>query len=247
MAICREFCTAAKIGMIGVPKTIDNDAPFTEQAVGFATARQVCVESLDRLDTTGASHHRVMILEVMGRDAGHIALHTAVAGGADVCLIPEIAWTYKGMVEKLKEMRRMGAKHSLVVVAEGVKTEDGTALVAEHADGERYIGIGNYLESKLSADPAKFSSRVTVLGHVQRGGSPCAFDRLIATALGVKAVNLLSEGQNNLMVVWQGGKVGAVPLSDVAKAGTAKVDVYGDMVRTAREIGIYVGEEVKAK
>jgi 6-phosphofructokinase 1 len=124
MRIVSEYCKGAGINMVGIPKTIDNDTPITEHSVGFATARDVCVEALDRLDATAQSHHRVMILEVMGRDAGHIAMHSAIAGGADVCLVPEIPYSLKGIIKTLRNIKKHGRQHSLMVVAEGVKTED---------------------------------------------------------------------------------------------------------------------------
>ncbi|MCL2673184.1 MAG: ATP-dependent 6-phosphofructokinase [Alphaproteobacteria bacterium] len=241
-SIMAEYCTKAGVPMIAVPKTIDNDTPYTEQAVGFATAREICVEALDRLDTTAASHHRVMILEVMGRSAGHIALHTAIAGGADICLIPEVRYSYKGVIKKLESVRKAGGKHSLIVVAEGIKTEDGKPLVAQKGDGLRYAGAGDFLQERINSMTNAFVVRTTVLGHVQRGGTPYALDRLIATCFGAKAVQMLSEGKSYYMTTWQGNKVVPVPLDKVVKTSTSKVDIKGDFVKTALSLGMYIGD-----
>ncbi|OPZ79190.1 MAG: Pyrophosphate--fructose 6-phosphate 1-phosphotransferase [Alphaproteobacteria bacterium ADurb.Bin438] len=242
MAIVSKLCAGAGVKMVGIPKTIDNDTPITDHSVGFATAREICVEALDRIQTTAASHHRVMILEVMGRDAGHLALHTAIAGGADICLIPEVPYTYEGVVNKLRRMREQGADHALIVVSEGVKTEDGQAVTVKTKDGERYSGFGTYLCNRLAEEPENFSPRVTLLGHVQRGGIPVAGDRIVANALGVHACDVLAEGKTDHMVVWKNNDVDAVPLTEVAKVGTQNVKPDCSLVKTARGLGIYIGE-----
>ncbi len=255
MAILSKLCHGADVRMVGIPKTIDNDTPITEQSVGFATARQVCVEALDRLQTTAASHKRVMIMEVMGRDTGHIALHSAIAGGADVCIIPEVPYSYEGILNKLRLIKGEGGNHALIVVAEGAKPDDGSKL-GIHYPGEsfKYSGFGQYLCDRLNAEPDGFGCRVTTLGHVQRGGIPGAQDRLIASAFGVRAVDLLAQGKTDHMVVWKGGDVSEVSLDAVAKGGednldstgeivkTAKVNPNGTLVQTAKSLGIYIGE-----
>lgn len=242
MSIVSRLCRGAGIPMVGIPKTIDNDTPITEHSVGFSTARDVCVEALDRLDATAASHHRVMILEVMGRDAGHIALHSAIAGGADVCLIPEVPYTLEGVVRKLHLVREQGRDHALVVVAEGVKTPDGNNITVDHVDGTCYGGIGHYLSVKLNEVDPHFSTRVTVLGHVQRGGVPAAHDRLAASAFGVHAVDVLAQGKTDRMVAWKDGTITDVGLDEVVAVGSAPVDPNGMLVKTARGLGMYIGE-----
>jgi len=243
MRIVGKLCKEAGVPMIGIPKTIDKDTPLTEHSVGFSTAVDVCVEALDRLQTTAASHHRVMILEVMGRDAGHLALHSAIAGGAEICLIPEIPYTFQGIMNKLEERRQQGADHTLIVVAEGVKTLEGKNAAVSNKEGEniRYGGIGHYLSDMINAKD-DFNSRFTVLGHVQRGGIPSSWDRITATGFGVHAVDLVAKGKSERMVAWISGKVTDVSMKDVAKVGTAKVNPNGEMLSIAIEMGMYVGE-----
>ncbi len=255
MAILSKLCKNANVRMVGIPKTIDNDTPVTDQSVGFSTARQVCVEALDRLQSTAASHKRVMIMEVMGRDTGHIALQSAIAGGADICIIPEVKYSYEGILNKLRLIRGEGGNHALVVVAEGAIPDDGCKL-GIHYPGEsfKYSGFGQYLCDRLNAEPDEFGCRVTSLGHVQRGGIPTAEDRLIANALGVKAVDLLAEGKTDHMVAWKGCEVTEVSLDEVARAGisnldstgeivkTARVNPEGTLVKTAKSLGIYIGD-----
>jgi phosphofructokinase-like protein len=228
--------------MVCVPKTIDNDVAVTENAVGFATAVGVATEALDRLEPTAASHSRVMVLEVMGRDTGHIALASGIAGGADVILIPEIKYKLKAVADRVAQVRREeGRNHALVVVAEGVPAEDGHPVgIPDSLGRTRYGGIGEYMAEKLS-DMTGAETRVTVLGHVQRGGAPAALDRVMASAFGVKAVDLIAEGKFGRMVAWRNRSVADVPLSDVA-GGPQLVDVTGDLVRTARGLGIAFGD-----
>ena len=241
MRLLSRLCQLGKIPMIGIPKTIDNDVAQTECAIGFDTAVSVACEALDRLAPTAASHHRVMILEVMGRDVGHIALTAGVSGGADVILIPELPYSLEGIAHRLQTVSARGRKHALMVVAEGCRTETGDPVTI-HSQGEqaRYGGIGHYLAERLK-DLIDAETRVTVLGHVQRGGMPSMRDRMIASAFGVHAVDLLAEGQADRVVVWQNGAVDDVPLSLVA-GKTRAVDPYGTLVNTARGLGLYVGE-----
>jgi len=184
----------------------------------------------------------VMILEVMGRDAGHIALNSSIAGGADICLIPEIPYSIEGIVNRINEVRAEGRNHALVVVAEGCHTEDGRPLtVAWDAKERRYGGIAHYIAQKIAPE-VEAEIRVTVLGHVQRGGEPSNRDRILASAFGVHAVDLVAEGQFDRVVVWQNTGVTDVAISKVV-VGARAVDPEGDMVRTARGLGIYVGEK----
>jgi 6-phosphofructokinase 1 len=242
MKILNKLCKQGGLPMVGIPKTIDNDVHCTDFAIGFTTAVNVVVDALDRLQPTAASHHRVMILEVMGRDAGHIALNAAIAGGADVCIIPEIPYTIEGIVKRIEDARAEGRSHALVVVAEGCHTEDGRPLtVVWDSKERRYGGIGHYLSQKLS-DQVEAEIRVTVLGHVQRGGQPSNRDRLLASAFGVHAVDLVAEGQFDRVVVWQNTGVTDVSIAKVV-IGARAVDPAGDMVHTARGLGTYVGDE----
>jgi phosphofructokinase-like protein len=240
MRISSKLCERAQVGMVGVPKTIDNDVHGTQWAVGFATAVAVATEALDRLQPTAASHHRVMILEVMGRDVGHIALNSGVAGGADIILIPELPYTIAGVARRIKELLAQGRTHALVVVAEGVKTEDGRKISIQDATGTRHGGIGHYLlEELVRATGAEI--RVTILGHVQRGGTPSARDRLLASTFGVHAVDLVAQRRFHRMVAWQNGVID-VPLSEVT-IGARAVDPNDPLIRTARGLGIHLGEQ----
>ena len=240
-AILRRLAQAGGVPMVGIPKTIDNDIGETEASVGFDTAVAVATEALDRLQPTAASHDRVMILEVMGRDAGHIALAAGIAGGADVILIPEIDYSIEKIAEKIKKVKTKGRNFALVVVSEAVKTIDGTPFMVKHADGqERYGGIGNYISGELSKATG-FEARVTVLGHVQRGSQPTYNDRLLATAFGVKAVELIEEGKFDRMVAWKNREVVDVSI-EKAIAAYQEVNPNDTMVKTARGIGISFGD-----
>ena len=242
LAILRRLAQQGGIKLIGIPKTIDNDLGKTENSVGFETAVSVATEALDRLQPTAASHDRVMILEVMGRDAGHIALAAGISGGADVILIPEIPYDLSRIAAKIKEVREQeGRNFALVVVSEAVRTAEGGELKVEHHGGEkRYGGIGHYLGEKL-AKATGSETRVTVLGHVQRGCSPGAGDRLLATAFGVHAVDLVAQGKSDRMVAWSNRQVIDVAIEDAIAAYQA-VDLKGTLVKTARALGICLGD-----
>lgn len=241
MRILNKLCKMGNVPMVGIPKTIDNDVAQTDYAIGYVTALSVACEAIDRLAPTAASHHRVMILEVMGRDVGHIALSSGIGGGADVILIPEIPYTLEAIARKVEEVKAEGRNHALVVVAEGCRTEDGKSITQLHAGGQaRYGGIGQYLADRL-ATMVEAETRVTVLGHVQRGGTPGMRDRLIASAFGVHAVDLIAQGKVDRMVAWQHGQVVDVPLAEIAGI-TRAVDPFGTIAHTARGLGIYMGE-----
>ena len=229
------------INFIGVPKTIDNDVPLTEFAVGFSTAVSTAVEALDRLQPTAASHERVMILEVMGRDAGHIALNAGIGGGADVILIPEIPYRLEPIAAKIKALREQGRDHALIVCSEAARPADGEAVMSEHSNGQkRYGGIGQQLGEQIN-EATGAETRVTVLGHVQRGGIPNSHDRIIASAFGVRAVDLLASGENGRMVAWQHRQVVDLPLDEVTSL-TREVDITDTLVQTARGLGISLGD-----
>ena len=241
LSILRRLATKGDWNLVAIPKTIDNDVGLTELATGFDTAVQVATEALDRLHFTAASHNRVMILEVMGRDAGHIALRAGIAGAADVILIPEIPYNLEAIRAKIERRARRGKNYSLVIVAESVKTETGESVTVNQAGGSiRYGGIGHYLAARIG-DIAKAETRVTVLGHVQRGGIPTPTDRVLASAFGVHAVDLIAQGKFDRMVAWQNRRVIDVPI-EAAIASYVMVDPGDPLVHTARGLGICLGD-----
>lgn len=244
MNIVSNYCHMAGIKMVGIPKTIDNDTPITDSSVGFSTACQVCTEALDSLALTARSHNRALILEVMGRDAGHLAMHSALAGMADVCLVPEIPYKIDSIIAKLKAVKNSGRNHALIVVSEGVKREDGQHVAAAtNKVGETvYGGIGQYLSAELNKRYKDFQTRVTTLGHTQRSGNPSSFDRILATMFGAKAVALLEAGQTNRMVVWKNNAIADYDIDEVVKEGTTLLNPDSDYVKAARATGMYVGE-----
>ncbi len=221
--------------VIGVPKTIDNDLAATEFTFGFMTAIDIATEALDRLHTTAASHDRVMILEVMGRNTGWIALHAGLAGSADIILIPEIPFSFEAIIRKVQMRENTGSRFTNIVVAEGA-VEIGKSEMYQDAETRRLGGVGDYLRRHLETLTGK-ESRCVVLGHLQRGGSPNAFDRMLGTNFGACAVRELAAGETGKMVALQAGTIITVPLSE-ACANIKTVPVDGQLVRTARDIGI---------
>jgi ATP-dependent phosphofructokinase / diphosphate-dependent phosphofructokinase len=241
LAILRKLAQQGNWNLVAVPKTIDNDLGATESSVGFITAVNVATEALDRLNYTAASHSRVMILEVMGRDAGHIAISAGIAGGAHVILIPEIPYSIARVCETLDARQRTGRNFSLIVVAEAVKTETGEPVKFTNSLGQTlYGGIGQYLADRISTCMGA-ETRVTSLGHLQRGGTPSAFDRLIASAFGVSVVDLIVQGKFDRMVAWQNREVIDVPIAE-AIAQYRAVELNDTLVKTAIGLGIYVGD-----
>ncbi|MCA0245659.1 MAG: ATP-dependent 6-phosphofructokinase [Proteobacteria bacterium] len=237
LAILRRLLAPSGIPFVGVPKTIDNDVDHTERAVGYSTAVAIATEALDRLQPTGASHERTMVLEVMGRDAGHIAIAAAIAGGADVVLIPEVRWHLERVVSRIARLRAAGRTSALVVVAEAAGQSDEAADPATDAPDR---GVGDWLAKRL-VKATGAEARATVLGHVQRGAMPTAEDRLLAAALGVRAVDLLAEGKADHMVAWWNRQVIDVPLEKVV-GRSQTVDPDGTLIRTARALGICLGD-----
>jgi phosphofructokinase-like protein len=233
------------VPVIGVPKTIDNDLMATDLTFGFSTAVQIATESFDKLVTTAESHHRVMIMEVMGRDAGWIALHTAIAGGAEICLIPEIPFHFDNILAKIHKRYRKGRGFMNIVVAEGAKPEGGEVIGRKAKDtGDSHIklgGVANFIQMELEARNCPAQVRTTVLGHVQRGGGPIAFDRILASAMGVKAYELARDGAFGKMVSYQGNVMGAVPIEEVVK-GSKRVSPDHYLVQVARSLGISFGD-----
>ncbi len=240
-AILRRLAQEGDIPLVTIPKTIDNDLGHTELSIGYATAVQVATDALDKLQPTAASHSRVMVLEVMGRDAGHIAVNAGIAGGADVILIPEVPYSLAGVAAKIEALKALGRNFALVVVAEAVKTESGEAVKQMQAAGAvNYGGIGHYLAARIAEETGS-ETRVTVLGHLQRGGMPSDRDRLMASIFGVRAVDLIAEGRFDRMVAWSGRNVVDIPIAE-AIAGYKAVDLDGPLVHTARGLGIYLGD-----
>ena len=233
------------LNIVGVPKTIDNDLYATDLTFGFSTAVQTATNSFDRLVTTAESHHRVMIMEVMGRDAGWIALHTAIAGGAEICLIPEIPSKLENILKRIEKRYRKGKGFCNIVISEGAKIE-GEAIV--HTDkkevGDEHAklgGIGNYLKSKLEKAGCQAQIRTTILGHTQRGGTPVAFDRILASSMGVKAFELVEANKFGHMVAFQNHKLVSVPIKEaVSKYNVVDKNHY--LIDTARKLGISFGD-----
>ena len=222
--------TKEGVRIVGVPKTIDNDISATDFTFGFDTAVNIAMEAIDRLHTTAESHHRIMVAEVMGRHAGWIATYTGIAGGADVILIPEEPIDLEAVCDIIKKRHNRGKDFSIIVVAEGAKFKTGTDVTREEKLDEfghvRLGGVGDLL-GKLVEQRTGFETRVTVLGHIQRGGSPTAFDRVLGTRFGVKAVELVLEGKFGTMVSLQGNKVVGVPIEQGTGAlKTVDMDLY---------------------
>ncbi len=230
------------VPVIGVPKTIDNDIGGTEVTFGFDTALNIATEAIDRLHTTAESHHRVMVVELMGRDAGFIALQAGVSGGADVVLIPEIPFKYEAILAKVRQRVERGSYFSILAVSEGAKPQGGSQVFSRGGD-EIYVprlgGIGQTVGEYLEKQGVE--TRVTVLGHVQRGGTPTAFDRWLATRYGAAAVRLAAAGGFDRMVALIRSQITDVSLAE-ALAVPKRVDVHGDAVVTARGMGISFGD-----
>lgn len=232
------------VNIIGVPKTIDNDLSSTDRTFGFTTAVQTATDSFDRLVSTAESHHRVMIMEVMGRDAGWIAVHTAIAGGADICLIPEIPYNIKNLVRKINSRYEAGRGFVNIVVAEGAKQVGGkVSILAEKQEGsvhQRLGGVAYRLSAELKEAGCKAEIRETILGHTQRGGTPVAYDRILATLFGVKAYELVKQGAWGQMVSYKNNDITQVSLKD-ATANYNFVDPDSFIIDAARNTGVVFG------
>ncbi len=231
------------IPVVGVPKTIDNDLLVTAYSFGFDSAVACATDALDRLHTTAASHNRVIVLEVMGRHTGWIALHAGIAGGGDVILVPEIDWTFENVCAKIQQRRNMGKQFTLVVVAEGAKLPGGHLVAKELAEGNQQMrlgGIGELVAREIQAR-TNVETRCVVLGHLQRGGGPTAFDRALATQFGAHAMRLVEEGSFGEMVYADPPEIRSTP---IAKAVTqiSTIDPNGSAVTAARALGISFGD-----
>ena len=249
------------VNCIGVPKTIDNDVASTDMTFGYNTAVSVATEALDRLHTTAEAHHRIMVLEVMGRYAGWLALESAIAGGADVALIPEIPYDINKVVEKVNERRARGKEFTIVVTSEGAMPKDGTITVKKTLndgaglDNIRLGGVGEKLAAELE-ELTGMAARNTTLGYVQRGGTPSAFDRVLSTKYGCKAMELAMEGIFNVLVTYKNGKMGHVSLEEVVgnnkvvgaasgntkESNIRKVQMDDDLIQIARDLGMCLGD-----
>lgn len=249
------------INTIGVPKTIDNDVACTDITFGYNTAVSVATEALDRLHTTAETHHRIMVLEVMGRFAGWIALESAISGGADVCLIPEIPYDIYKAAAKINERKMKGKAFSIVVVSEGAVPKDGEASTInaniDNATGiaKKFSGAGEKVAKKLQ-ELTGLEARCTTLGYMQRGGNPSSYDRVLSTKYGTKAMELAMEGKFGVLTVLKNGKLDSVPLEEVVgenkelgavEGGTKESNVRfvtmdDELVKTARHIGMCLGD-----
>lgn len=256
----RDFSTKG-VNVIGVPKTIDNDVACTEITFGYNTAVSVAMEALDRLHTTGETHHRIMVLEVMGRYAGWIALEAAIAGGADVALIPEIPYDINRVAEKINNRRKRGKNFSVVVVAEGAKAKGGDIVVegmrqnGKGVDNTKLGGVGPLVAKQLE-ELTGLEARNTTLGYMQRGGTPTAFDRVLSTKYGTAAMRLAIEEKFGNLVVIRNGRLDYASLEDVVgqnkeigavsgntkESNQRKVTMDDDLIKTARSVGINLGD-----
>ena len=230
--------------VIGIPKTIDNDLEGTDYTFGFQTAVQVACDALDRLQTTGKSHQRVMILEVMGRSAGWIALESGIAGGAHIILIPEIPYNFDKVLENIKRRESEGNPYSIIVVAEGAKEIGGQEITLESASDNlqgmaHYGGVGNYLAGRISQE-IELEVRCTVLGHTQRGGTPNCFDRVLGTRLGAYAVQAAAEGKFGNMVALKTPEISLIPLESLAGI-VRKIPPTSQLIQCAESVGINLG------
>lgn len=230
------------IKIVGVPKTIDNDIWGCDVTLGFDTARSIATEAIDRITTTAESHQRLMVVEVMGRYAGWIALLSGLASTADVILIPEIPFSYDSIIEKIEERRSKGKHYTMIVVAEGAKEKGGELTTKGKAMGQEVQlgGIADKVAKELTERTGQ-ESRSVVLGHLQRGGSPTTYDRLISLRFGAAAIRCVQEEDFNKLVVLQDNKLTSIPISDVANK-MKSVPLESDTVQTARDIGICLGD-----
>lgn len=227
------------VPVIGIPKTIDNDLSATDITFGFDSAVATATDAIDKIHTTAESHHRAMVVEVMGRNAGWIALQAGMAGGGDIILIPEIPFSFDAVVSKIEERRSRGKKFSIIVVAEGAYPAGGAPVYQTTPGPRRLGGIGQITAAEIE-NRTGMESRATVLGHIQRGGTPTSFDRVLATRFGAHAVELSVAGRFNEMVCIRGGTVKSVPLAE-GIAELKRVDPESEQVRAAVAVGTSFG------
>jgi 6-phosphofructokinase 1 len=244
MSIAHGLGQRLGLACVGVPKTIDNDIALCERSFGFDTAVATVTDALRRIESTAYSHHRVMIVETMGRHAGWLALEAGIAGAADVILLPEIDYDLQTVIERCREReQRQRQRYTIVCIGEGAKERGGSLTVRERIahspDPVRLGGVGHVLREQLQPHLAS-EVRATVLGHVQRGGDPTPFDRVLATRFGHHAARLVTQGQFGRMATLQGGQIGSVPISEVANT-QRKVPLDHELIAIARDIGVCLG------
>ncbi len=236
MYMLNFLCGEAKIPFVGIPKTIDNDNPGTDISIGFSTAVDTCIDALDKIFWTAKGHRRAMVTEVMGRSAGHLAMHSGVGACADVILVPEIPYKLSNVIKKIRQVISVEEKdYFLIVVAEGCGLENGKPL----PKGADYTAA-DYVAKAL--DDAGIEARSNSLGYLQRGGIPNGYDRMLAAEMSVMAVDLMAEGSGAVMIGMKNGKPTPITLEDVAKKQTRVLDLKSPIVSTAQKMGIYVGE-----
>jgi phosphofructokinase-like protein len=248
MAVAGRFVERKRLPMVGVPKTIDNDIAGTDRTFGFDTAVAIATEAIDRLQTTASSHHRTLVVETMGRNAGWIALESGLAGGADVILIPEIPFTVDAVAAAINEREQYGSRSTIVCAAEGAKSSGGKQFIektiVDSAEPIRLGGIARWLCDQLESR-VRAECRAIVLGHTQRGGTPTANDRVLCTRFGVEAVRAIMRGESGSMVAIRNDAVGTVPISEVA-GKQRTIDPESDIIRAARATAVSFGNETEA-
>lgn len=230
-----------KFKIIGIPKTIDNDLPGTDRTIGFSTCVDIVAESVERLQSTAESHDRIMVLEVMGRDSGYIALHGGLAGGANVILIPEIPFDYDAIIRKIQERKNMSRKFSVIVISEGAFEKGRDANYKQEMTGEKNLGGIGHIVAKTLFEKTGMDIRVTVLGHLQRGGPPNAEDRIIATRFGVYAVDLAAKNQFGRLVVFRGQGLTDIPYNEVPVYQRRKLLPNDEILKAAESIKTCLG------
>ncbi|MEA2464678.1 MAG: ATP-dependent phosphofructokinase / diphosphate-dependent phosphofructokinase, partial [Acidobacteriota bacterium] len=239
LGVAARLADEAGVSVVGVPKTIDNDLAATDYTFGFQTAVAIATDAVDRLHSTAESHDRVMILEVMGRNAGWIALYSGLAGGADIILLPEIEYRPEEIVKTIRDRQQEGSKFDIIVVAEGAKRQGGEEAYVDKAT-RRLGGIAYQVAADIQQH-IDLEIRVTVLGHVQRGGSPIAFDRILASRFGKAAADLVATGKFGQMVAVRGEEIVSVAIQD-AVSRPKYVDPDGQVVKAAQSLGISFGD-----
>ncbi len=235
MFMINYLCERAKIPFVGIPKTIDNDVPGAEISLGFSSAVDAIVEALDKIYWTAKDHHRAIVVQVMGRDTGHLAVHSGIGAGADVILVPEIPYTLAGIVKKIKDVMATEKRdYFIVVVAEGAGAEKGKKLPP------KYRSVAEYITDALMK--AGIEARSDVFGYIQRGSMPNGYDRMIATELAVMAVDFMAEGDTAVIAGMKDGKPTKIPLKSVCKKETRVVDLKSPIIKTLVKLGTYIGE-----
>jgi len=246
LGICHKLMQKSGIGIVGVPKTIDNDVAATDFTFGFWTAADTATEAISKLHSTAESHDRIMVVEIMGRNAGHLALHAGIAGGADAILIPEIPYDLDKVAAKIMRRKRFGSNFSIIAVAEGAYPKNGQVMtedLPDHQASGRMVKLGGIARAVARglSERTGMESRVTVLGHLQRGGSPNAFDRVLSSSFGVAAADAAAEADFGTMMALRTPNIVRVPLEDGLQENR-KVDLKGQAIQSARGVGICLGD-----